>query len=122
MCGQIDENVQINQELLSKFVRLSNVLGTQPLDDLTSAPKNLANSEGRSKYMDYIFSLGLTRSLTDAVGTEDDEVVDAIASQAIAFARLAGFLSSQLPPDADLYRLVIDSVSAGYTETSKLEV
>ncbi len=47
--------------------------------------------------------------------------VDAMASQAIAFARLAGFIAGQLPPDADLFRSVIDAVSAGYAETAKLQ-
>ncbi|MBL4646619.1 MAG: hypothetical protein COA52_01750 [Hyphomicrobiales bacterium] len=121
MCGEIDENILINQELLERFTTMSKLLGLEPSVNPAAAPKDLASSKGRADYMDQIFRLGLARALNDANAAEEDEAVDAMASQAIAFARLAGFLAAQLPPDADLFRSVIEAVSAGYSETNGLE-
>ena len=56
------------------------------------------------------------RSLEDIERATDDESVDALAAQAIALARLAGFLAGQLPPEADLFRALIEAVSAGHAE------
>lgn len=121
MCGEIDENIQINIDLLERFTVMSKMLGLIQPGTVASGPTNLETSEGRSAYMEHIFKLGLSRSLTDASAAIEGEAVDAIASQAIAFGRLAGFLAGQLPPDADLFRAVIESVTEGYAETNKLE-
>lgn len=121
MCGEIDENVQINQEILERFTVMSRMLGIVPPETPGKGPSDLAEAEGRATYMNQLFQAGLTRSLTDATQAEDDEAVDAIASQAIAFARLAGFLAAQLPPDADLFRAVIEAMTAGHGESGKLE-
>lgn len=121
MCGEVDDNVQINQEILERFTVMSGMLGVSPLEASGKGPSGLAEADGRAAYMEQIFQAGLTRSLTDASLAEDDETVDAIASQAIAFARLAGFLAAQLPPDADLFRSVIESMTAGHGESAKLE-
>ena len=45
---------------------------------------------------------------------------DALAGAAIVFGRLAGFLSAQLPPDADVFRMVTGAVVDGYAEPGKL--
>jgi len=121
MCGEIDENIQINQELLERFTVMAKMLGLEPPEVPASGPVGLATADGRAAYMDQIFRAGLTRALSDATASEDDEAVDAIASQAIAFARLAGFLAAQIPPDADLFRSVIEAVTTGHSETARLE-
>lgn len=120
MCGEIDENLQINQELLERFNVMARMLGATPLDPGQGGPAGLAEPSGRAAYMDQLFQLGLVRALTDANAAEEGEAVDAIASQAIAFARLAGFIAGQLPPDADLFRSVIEAVTAGHAETGRL--
>ena len=61
-----------------------------------------------------------SRALSQVAAAEEDEAVDALASQAIALARLAGFLAGQLPPEADLYRAVIEAVSAGHNEPREI--
>lgn len=121
MCGEIDENIQINIDLLERFTVMSKMLGLVQQDDTGVGPTKLETSEGRAAYMEHIFRLGLSRALTDASNAPEGEAVDAMASQAIAFGRLAGFLAGQLPPDADLFRAVIESVTEGYAETGKLE-
>lgn len=120
MCGEIDENLLVNQELLERFALMANMLRGAPKDGLVEAPKDLDKVEGRAAYMEAIFQQGLNRAVTDAHAASDDEVIDAIASQAIALARLAGFIAGQLPPDADLFRAVIEAVTAGQSETAIL--
>ena len=69
--------------------------------------------------MDRLFKEALGRAIGDVNGADDSEKVDALASQAIAFARLAGFIAGQLPPDADLFRPVIEALTAGHGEPSQ---
>lgn len=125
MCGEIDENILINQELLERFSVMARMMGQtpEPRDDASPSggPRGLDRAEGRAAYMEELFQQGLTRAIRDASTAAEDEAVDAIASQAIAFARLAGFLAGQLPPDADLFRAVIEAVTAGHAETAALE-
>jgi hypothetical protein len=83
-------------------------------------PTGLAEAEGRAAYMERIFRAGLSRALADIARAEEDETIDALAAQAIALARLAGFLAGQLPPEADLYRAVIEAVSDGHAEPKKM--
>lgn len=120
MCGEIDENLLVNQELLERFTMMANMLQAAPKEGLAEAPKDLDKVEGRAAYMEAIFQQGLGRAVSDAHAASDDEVVDVIASQAIALARLAGFIAGQLPPDADLFRAVIEAVTAGQNETATL--
>jgi hypothetical protein len=120
MCGEIDEDgAGIGHELVERFGVMARMLGVADPQS-GGAPKGLESSEGRAAYMEALFSAGLTRSLADARAVDAGEAVDAVAAQAIAFARLAGFLAGQLPPEADLFRSVIEAVTAGYSEPSRL--
>lgn len=120
MCGEIDENVLIGQEVLERFRTMTAMLGQAPGGTADAAPGGLASAEGRAAYTDRLFRDGLARALQDAGAAEEEEIVDAIALQAIALARLAGFVAGQLPPEADLFRSVIEAVTAGHAETAHL--
>ncbi len=122
MCGEIDENVLVGQELAERLSVMARMLGLDPAQARTASapPTGLAEPEGRAGYMEALFSAGLGRALADTHAAEDDEKVDAIACQAIAFARLAGFLAGQLPPEADLFRSVMEAVMAGHAETERI--
>ena len=120
MCGDVDENALIGQELLERFTVMSRMLGLAPGPRTGSAPEGLSSPEGRAAYMEQLFRAGLSRALTDAAAADSEETVDALAAQAIAFARLAGFIAGQLPPEADLFRPVIEAVAAGHAETARL--
>lgn len=120
MCGELDDNVQIGQDLLERMKVMSRMLGIAPASEGAQPPARLASAEGRAAYMSQLFNAGLTRALNDANAAEPEETVDAIASQAIAFARLAGFLAGQLPPEADLFRATIEALSSGHAETARL--
>jgi len=118
MCGEIDEQVLVGQELLDRARFLTRKMDLPaPGAGEGEAPTGLAEAKGRAAYMERIFRSGLARALDDIARAEDDEAVDALAAQAIALARLAGFLAGQLPPEADLFRAVIEAAAAGSAET-----
>jgi hypothetical protein len=121
MCGEIDEQVVVGQDLLEQFTVMAKMLGLAKGAAATGpGPTGLAEADGRAAYMEQIFRDGLGRALADVAAAAEDETVDALASQAIALARLAGFIAGQLPPEADLYRATIEAVSAGYGEPRDL--
>ena len=62
----------------------------------------------------------LTDTLAEVEGAAETEKIDVIASRAIVLARLAGFLAGQLPPDADLFRTVIEAVTEGHAEPRRI--
>ena len=70
--------------------------------------------------MEALFSAGLARALADVQAAAEGQRVDAIAAQAIAFARLAGFIAGQLPPEADLFRATIEALSDGHAEPRRV--
>ena len=116
MCGEIDEQVLIGQEMLDRAQRDGdaklNARPEGPGEANGDRPEGLAEAEGRAAYMERIFRSALARALDDIARAEEDETVDALAAQAIALARVAGFLAGQLPPEADLYRATIEALSA----------
>lgn len=122
MCGEIDENVAIGHDLIEQLKVMSGMLGvTLSKEDTDAAgPTNLESADGRAAYMQSLFQAGLRRALADSEAAEPEEKVDAVASQAIAFARLAGFLAGQLPPEADLYRAISEAMMAGHSEIASL--
>lgn len=120
MCGELDESLQINQEILERFNGMARFLGVQPVADQRPAPEALASAEGRAAYMERLFNENLSRVLSDVRAADEEETVDAIASQAIALARLAGFVAGQLPPDADLFRSVVEAMTEGHGEPARI--
>lgn len=120
MCGEIDEQVQVGQDLLEQMRVMARRQGLEPGAGTGAAPTGLAEAEGRAAYMEAVFRDGLARAMADIAAAEEDETVDALAAQAIALARLAGYLAGQLPPEADLFRALIEAVSAGHAEPQRL--
>lgn len=121
MCGELDESTQIGQNILERLKVMARMLGVPGAATQQKGPKRLAEAAGRADYMQALFNAGLSRALSDTSAVEPEEAVDAIASQAIAFARLAGFLAGQLPPEADLFRTALEAMMAGHAETARLE-
>ena len=120
MCGELDETTAIAQDLLDRFAVMGRMLGLDAAAP-QAGPHGLETAEGRASYMETLFRAGLTRALGDAQAAEPEETVDAIAAQAIAFARLAGFIAGQLPPEADLFRNTVEALAAGHAETARLD-
>ncbi len=120
MCGEIDEQVQIGRELLDRFRALAKGMGLPAPEASGDGPRGLAEAEGRAAYMEEVFRAGLARAEAEIARAEEDEAVDALAAQAIALARLAGFLAGQLPPEADLFRAVIEAATTGCAEAREM--
>jgi hypothetical protein len=120
MCGEIDEQVAVGQDLLEQVRVMAKMLGLKGEALGGAGPVGLAEPDGRAAYMEQIFRAGLASALGDVARAAEDETVDALASQAIALARLAGFIAGQLPPEADLYRAVIEAISDGHAEPRRL--
>ncbi len=121
MCGELDENAQVGHDVLDRLKVMTRMLGLtvdQPVGK--GGPTGLFAAEARAAYMQSLFNAGLVRALNDSAAADPEEVVDAIAGQAIAFARLAGFLAGQLPPEADLFRTSIEALMEGHSETARL--
>ncbi|POF34524.1 hypothetical protein [Roseibium marinum] len=120
MCGEIDEQVTVGQDLLEHLRVIGRLLELKPGERATTVPKGLDEASGRAAYMEEIFRSGMAGALAGIAAAEEGEVVDALASQAIALGRLAGFLAGQLPPEADLFRGVIEAVTAGHNEPREI--
>ena len=116
MCGEIDEQVLIGQEMLDRARAMARKLDLPEPGGDGPDPAGLAEAEGRAAYMERVFREGLARALAGIGRAEEDETIDALAAQSIALARLAGFLAGQLPAEADLYRAVIEAATAGHAE------
>ena len=119
MCGELDEDIHINAEIRDRIMAISRKAGVAaPADHRDPGP--LAEGEERAAYMEGLFRAALGETLADVNGAAEDQKIDVIASRAIAFARLAGFLAGQLPPEADLFRGVIEAVTDGHSEPRRI--
>lgn len=121
MCGEIDEQVLVGQDLMEHLRVIARTLHLpEDVRDDGGAPRGLAEPEGRAAYMEATFRAGLARAMGDIARADEGERVDALASQAIALARLAGFLAGQLPPEADLFRATIEALTTGHSEPREM--
>ncbi len=120
MCGDFNEQEQVDDELFERFMELTKRFGVLPEADPNGGPSQLDSEDARKEYMEDLFKAGLTRCINDAAGLPNGERMDAVAGQAIVFARLAGFLSAQFPPEADLFRTVTGAVFDGHSEPATL--
>ena len=119
MCGDVDEQGRIDEELFERFLSLAARHGVTPTAYDHGTPDDLTSEEARKSYMNKLFKEGLNLSLNEAAILPEGERMDGVAGQALVFARLAGFLAGQLPPEADLFRTVIGAVMEGYREPTQ---
>ena len=120
MCGEFDDQERIDEEFFERFVLLANHYGVMPGQASADAPFGLQEEQVRAAYMDTLFKAGLTRSLNDAANLPMGERMDALAGQAIVFARLAGFLAGQFPPETDLFRTITGALLDGHSEPGQI--
>lgn len=116
MCGDFDEQERVDEELFERFLEEIRRFGVAISPDAAGGPPNLDSEEIRGKYMDDLFRAGLTRCVNDAISLPYGERMDALAGQAIVFARLAGFITAHFPPEADLFRMVTGAVVDGHND------
>ena len=119
MCGELDEDIHINAEIRDRILLISRKVGVAAPAE-SGDPGPLVEGADRAAYMERLFREALGATLADVNGAAEDQRIDVIASRAIAFARLAGFLAGQLPPEADLFRGVIEAVTDGHAEPRRI--
>ena len=119
MCGDIDEDDGLDGELLDRLTAHAKKYDAVVSDRAGGSEAGFSGEADRSRYMSALFRDGLSRALADAIAAPDGEHTDAIACQAIVFARLAGFLAGHIPPGADMFRTVVDALMDGHKEPSE---
>jgi hypothetical protein len=116
MCGDFDDHERVDDEMFERFAELAGHFGVTAGPADTDAPSNLEGESVRAAYMEQFFKTGLKRSLNDAANLPHGEHMDALAGQAIVFARLAGFIAGQFPPQTDLFRTLCSALLDGHNE------
>lgn len=116
MCGDFEGQEGLDEELFQQFLERLGRLGIAPEPERGGSPQRLESERVRAAYTDRLFRAGLARCVNDAAGLPPGERMDALAGQAIVFARLAGFLAAQFPPEADCFRTVISAVVDAHAE------
>lgn len=119
MCGDFDEHERIDEELFERFVEQLQNYGVRPVAGNSGAAPQLDSETERAAYMETLFLAGLTRCVNDAANLPYGERMDALAGQAIVFARLAGVLAGQFPPEADLFRMITGAMLDGHEERAQ---
>jgi ribose 5-phosphate isomerase RpiB len=116
MCGDFGDQESIDEELFEQFIERTARFGVVARPAGDEAAVALDTEQARAGYLDQLFKAGLTRCVNDAAGLPCGERMDALAGQAIVFARLAGFLAAQFPPEADRFRTVITAAVDAHEE------
>lgn len=119
MCGDIDDDTSLDDELLARLTAHAKKYDAAVRDRGGGSATGFSGEAERSQYMSALFRDGLSRALGDATAAPDGEHTDAIACQAIVYARLAGFLAGHIPPGADMFRTVVDAMMDGHKEPSE---
>lgn len=121
MCGDDEEDqYRLDDELFERFLKAAGRHGVTRGKAGAGAPERLQDEAARTAYLEGLFQAGLRRAVNDAGHLDQGERMDALAGQAIVFARLAGFLAGQFPPEANLFQSVVSALMEGHGETSRL--
>jgi hypothetical protein len=116
MCGDLDEEAELGQELYGRFLLTAKaLLARQHRAEARGA------GEGQHGYMDKLFADALQRAVRDAETVDPDRRYERLATQPIVFARLAGLLAAHLSLEDDPLRKVIEALMHGYAEAETIE-
>lgn len=121
MCGDLEEDTTFDDMILSRFVGLARKFGAVQGEDLPPLPYDLSEPEGRNTYMSTLFRDALVRAVNDSAAAAEGTRADALAGQAVVFARLAGMLAAQLPPESDIFRAAMEAFMDGHAEPARRE-
>ena len=112
MCGDMDDEGEIEERLYARFRAHAQELLAQP------APQEPADL---SEYLDKLFFDSLSRSVRDGEQAEVAQRYERLGMQPLVFARLAGFLAGHLALSEDPLRKVIEAMMMGYGEAEALD-
>ena len=116
MCGDLEEDTAFDDVIFTRFVDFARIYGAATQPDTRLLPHDLTEPEGRGAYMSGLFGDAMVRAVNDTAAAAEGSRADAIAGQAIAFARLAGMLAAQLPPESDIFRTTMEAFMDGHGE------
>jgi len=120
MCGELDEGVQIDEEIYTRYLKFAQHYNLVPGGINQRKVENLAQERSPAPYMEALFADLLQQVVNDTSQMPEGMHADAIANQVIVLARLAGFLAGQFPPSTDLYRGAMEAFADGYAEPVRL--
>jgi hypothetical protein len=117
MCGDLDGDTALDEELFAWLLANAKSHGAAPA---AARQDSVAGEPGSNEYMTAVFRGALTRALTHVDAAPEGARADAIRSQAIVLARLAGFLAGHLPPESDVFRDLVDALMDGNREPQQM--
>ncbi|MEX1215514.1 hypothetical protein [Saccharospirillum sp.] len=120
MCGDFEHDDPLDDQLFDQLLAAAKQLGIAPEHSLDKGNRQPMDPRARAAYMDTLFNAALSRSLTDAVHIPAGERMDGVFSQAIVFARLAGFLAGQIPADANPMKAMMEALLEGMNQAESL--
>ena len=119
MCGEVDEERQLDDEIVARLLYVSGGYGVTK-DTLTArAAAPLSSDEGRPAYMSDLFRRVLNHAVSDLSAVPEGLRAETIANQAVVFARLAGFMAGQLPAGDDMMRAALEAMLDGQAEPAR---
>ena len=119
MCGDLEDDTSFDDMIFQRFAAFARRHGAAVPDDPPPLAQDLDEPEGRGAYMSGLFRDAMARAAKDTAGAAEGTRADAIAGQAVVFARLAGMLAAQLPPESDIFRASMEAFMDGHGETAR---
>lgn len=119
MCGDIEDDTALDDMIFQRFAAFARNHGAVPPDDLQPLVHDLSDVAGRGAYMSSLFRDAMARAVKDAAGAAEGSRADAIAGQAVVFARLAGMLAALLPPESEMFRASMEAFMDGHGEPAR---
>lgn len=119
MCGDLEDDTSFDDLIFARFAEFARKHGATPQPDSRPLAHDLMEPAGRGAYMSDLFGAAMVRALNDTAAAPEGSRADAIASQAVAFARLAGMLTAQLPPESDIFRAAMEAFMDGHGDPAR---
>jgi hypothetical protein len=116
MCGDLDEEARLSDELYARFVRTANALIAHQ-----RRAEEREGGAGQHAYMDKLFADVLQGMVSDTEAAGADQRYQRLTGQPLVLARLAGLLAAHLALEDDPLRKVIEALMHGYAEAEAVE-
>jgi hypothetical protein len=118
MCGDL-EDTRLDDELFAWLVANAKAHQVAPGEPARSSSAPPAGEPGSSAWMGHRFRGALSEALSAIAAAPEGARAEAVGSQAIVLARLAGFLAGHLPPETDIFRNLVDALMDGHREPER---
>ena len=105
MCGDLEEEDQLEGDLYQRFLVHSRAMLDRP-----------PSGGDMNRYLDELFNAVLKRCVADAEQVANPNAYKQLAMQSLVMARLAGFLAGHVALNEDPMRKLLEAVMLGYQE------